>query len=458
MRAVFLLGLFVLGLAAFGAAVVRSTSPVRPRSPFSLSERLLALRIDRELPPGAHKRASLSLLSGKALFEVQDEPGGTLLRCPAQANLALQYASFATKGVAAGCEAEAQDDGADVRLYDLSQRTSPPLPGSEASTPIERQLEEALFLPALQLQNPAQPSVMKPGRLAACAPGQSNCALSLAAFAIVYCGDVRTCAEGACFQGRTADIQPDDIAVSLAEAQMASSSAQQISEAITPTTAAQFIASPPWGTQGPGSAEMAHDLRAFFDHDPRGVCLYLRGLDVERQRDAQLAAEALAFPVVAPFDPRATDRTSPLLSRLTPSFCDLPSEEACADKRARTSAQLAAVLGKLLAPPPGISHDELALHAGSSGPFELTFFDGLRVRLASKADVPKSRSQRGKLTVSYQPLWRDSVPERRARCEAEGAVCVFRTGDELVAIPPEQAEAARSPTYLLRLLDAWAVR
>ncbi|HEY2029901.1 MAG TPA: hypothetical protein VGH20_11910 [Myxococcales bacterium] len=456
MRALFLLGLLVLGLAASGAAVVRSRSPLRPRSPFSLSERLLALRINRDLPPEARKTASLSLGSGKALFEVRDEVGATLLRCPADADLAVQYASFATTGAARGCEAEAADDGADVRLYDASARASAPLPG-EASTLIEHQLEDALFLPALQLQNPGQLSAMKPGRLVACAAGQSNCALSLAAFAIVYCGDVRTCAEGACFQGRSADIQPDDIAVSLAQAQIRSSRAQQISEAITPTTAAQFIEAPPWGTQGPGSAEMAHDLRAFFDHHPRGLCLYLRGLDVERPRDAQVAADALSFPVLAPFDPRAPDRKSPLLARLTPGSCDLPSEEACADKRARTSAQFQAALGKLLPPLAATAHDELAYHVGSSGPFELTAFDGLRVRLSSKAEVSKGRSQRGRLTVSYQPLWAESVAERRARCEAQGTVCVFRTGD-FFAIPPEQAEAAQSPTYLLRLLDAWAAR
>lgn len=457
MRAASLLLLFALGLAASGAAVVQSRSPVRPRSPFSLSERLLALRIDRDLPPDAHKDAFLSLASGKALFEVRDEAGGTLLQCPAQGNLALQYASFATTGSAAGCEAEAADDGADVRLYDVGGHASPPLPGA-ASTASEEQLEEALFLPALELRNPALLSAMKPGRLAACGPGQSNCALSLAAFAIVYCGDVRTCAEGACFQARKGDIQPDDVALSLAYAQTTSSRARQISEAITQTTAAQFVEAPPWGTQGPGSAEMAHDLRAFFDHHPRGLCLYLRGLDVERPNDMQLAAEALAFPVFAPFDPRAPDRQTPLFARLTPSFCDLPSEAACADKRARTSAQIHAVLGKLLPPLSGLGHGETAQHVGSSGPFELTASDGLRVRLSSKVEVSKGRSQRGKLTVSYQPLWPQSVPQRRAACEAQAAVCVFRTGNDSFAIPPEQAEAARSPPYLLRLLDAWAAR
>jgi hypothetical protein len=457
MRAAVLVGLLVLGLAAFGAAVVRSNAPVRPRSPFSLQERLLALRIDRDLPLEARKEASLSVSSGKALFEVHDEAGQTLLQCPSQGNLAVQYASFSTTGTAPGCEAEAAGDGADVRLYEVAGHLSPPLPG-EASTPADRELEEALFLPALQLRSAAQPSVMKPGRLAACGPGQSNCALSLAAFAIVYCGDVRTCAEGACFQGRGADIQPDEVALSLAQAQSVSSPARQISEAITPTTLAQFIESPPWGNQGPGSAEMAHDLRGFFDHHPRGLCLYLRGLDVERSRDAQLAAEALAFPVFAPFDPRAPQHRTPLVQHLTPAFCDLPSEEACNDKRARTAAQFQAVLGKLLPPVPGIGHEELAYHVGSSGPFELTAFDGLRVRLESKIEVAKSKVRRGKLTVTAQPLWAQSVPERRAQCEAQQSVCVFRTGDEVSAIPAEQAEAARSPSYLSRLLDAWAAR
>src|SRR5207237_5072735 len=85
-----------------------------------------------------------------------------------------------------------------------------------AATLTEEQLHHALFLPALRLQHsgsegdgPAA-AVLQPGRLEACTSGGSNCAVSKAASALFYCGVVRTCAEGACFQGQTADVKPDD--------------------------------------------------------------------------------------------------------------------------------------------------------------------------------------------------------------------------------------------------------
>jgi hypothetical protein len=449
MRAALLLALFALGLAAAGAAVVRSSGPVRPGSRWSLSERLQALRIDRALlgsdralqgidrSPSldAQKSAALTLRGDKALFEVHEPAGPVLLRCPATGNLPVLYASYAASGGAAGCEAQAADDGGDVRLYELAGRASPPLPG-EAATLADEQLQAALYLPALAVTSGAPLSAMKPGRLSACGAGQANCALSLSAGAIVYCGDLRTCAEGACFQGRTEEIQPDEVAASLAYAQAATSRGAQISEAITPATAQRFVESPPWGAEGPGSAETARDLRGFFDKHPRGLCLYLRGLDVERPREARLAAEAMAFPIFAPFDPRAPERISPLFKDLQRALddegaaarlsCDLPGEQACKDKRERTVAQLRAALGKLGPPLAGIERDELAWHVGASGPFQLSVFDGLRVRLESKGDVAKSRSQRGKLVVSYQPLWPESMAERRARCQAQGSVCLFR--------------------------------
>jgi hypothetical protein len=436
MRAVILLALFVLGLAAAGATVVRSSGPVRPASRWSLTERLQALRIDRALPLEAQKQASLTLQGDKALFEVREQAGPVLLRCPAGGNLPVLFASYVTSGNAAGCEAQAADDGGDVRLYELAGRASPPLPG-EASTLTEEQLHDALYLPALAVKPGAPLSALKPGRLSACGAGQVNCALSLSAGAIVYCGDLRTCAEGACFQGRAADIQPDDVAASLAYAQAGPSHGAQISEAITPNTAPRFVESPPWGAEGPGSAETAHDLRGFFAKHPRGLCLYLRGLDVERPKDAELAAAAMAFPVFAPFDPRAPERISPLFKDLQRAlddegaaarlFCDLPGEQACKDKRERTVLQLRAALGRLAPPLAGIERDELAYHVGASGPFQLAAFDGLRVRLESKGDVAKGSRQRGKLLVSYQPLWAESMAERRARCQSQGSVCLFRS-------------------------------
>jgi hypothetical protein len=425
-RAAFLLVLFALGLAASGAVIVRSSGPVRAQDAWSLSARLQALRVSRGQPP--EKQALLSVRGEKALFEVREQAGPVLLQCPLHADLPALFASYNATGTAAGCDAQAADDGGDVRLYDLAGQVSPPLPG-EAATLTEEQLHDALFLPALRA---GVTSAMKPGRLTACASGQaSNCALSLSAGTLLYCGELRTCAEGACFQGRTGDLQPDEVAASL----YASSSI--VNEAVTATTVARFVESPPWGNAGPGSAETAHDLRGFFGQHPRGLCFHVRGLDTERPREALLAAQALSFPVFAPFDPRAPERATPLLrglqhaaededalAKLFP-HCDLPEDQACKERRFRIGLQLRSALGRLQPPLPGIEREELPYHVGSSGPFQLAVFDALRVRIESKLDVAKSKTSRGRLVVSYQPLWPESLAERKARCD--GGVCVFRS-------------------------------
>src|SRR5262249_28414858 len=155
-------------------------------------------------------------------------------------------------------------------------------------------------------------SILMSGRLETCAPGAANCAVSKAASALIYCGVVRTCAQGACFQGSTADLAPDDVAASLyyyqALAQAAAPSAvapgacgpvpmsvplsSLVSEVVTATSAARFIEAQPWNATtlgAPGSSETAADLRAFFDRQPRGICLVIRGIDVERPREAEMA-------------------------------------------------------------------------------------------------------------------------------------------------------------------------
>jgi hypothetical protein len=434
-----LVAVFALGLLGAFQVWVHSNGPVRPSSPWSLSERMEALRIDRSLPAAAQTQAQLALDALNASFEVREEAGPTLLRCPRQAELPALFESFVTNGSAEGCEAEAADDGGDVRVYQVAGRVSPVLPGA-ATTLAEQQLHDALWLPALQVKPGAALAAMKPGRLSACGAGQANCALSLSAGALLYCGDLRSCDEGACFQGlqgRHGDIQPDEVAASLAYAQTVSPRGPQVSEAITPATAARFVDSPPWGNAGPGSAETARDLRTFFEQHPRGLCLYVRGLDVERPREAQLAADALGFPVFPPFDPRAPERATPVYKDLQRasdddealaqlfSRCDLPTDSACKARRERLSVQLRSALGRLLPPLSGIEPEALLpYHVGSSGAFQLGAFDPLRVRLESRAEVAKSKSARGKLVVNYQPLWAESVAERRARC-TPASVCVF---------------------------------
>src|SRR5207248_2182928 len=236
----------------------------------------------------------------------------------------------------------------------------------------EQQLHDALFLPALQTarprDEPAPASVLQPGRLEACAGAGANCAVSKAASALLYCGVVRTCAEGACYQGGSADVAPDDVATSLyyyqalAQATAPSTVAPAacgpvpmsvhlstlVSEAVTATNSARFIEAQPWNAAtlgAPGSPETAADLRVFFDRHPRGICLFMRGIDVERPREAGMAAQTLAFPVFAPFDPRLPSRATPLLRSLQRAAfdeetmaalfgrCEPGGEKACKLKR-----------------------------------------------------------------------------------------------------------------------------
>ena len=471
MRSLLTLLLAVAGVATSGAAYVRSNDPVRPASPWSLAERLGALRLDRTLPPAVRKRATLALRGGHAVLKVREATGPVLLKCALRTGVDVTdaFLSYATVGAPPGCETQAVDEVGDVLVYEVSGRVSPLCPGQYA-TLTEQQLHDALFLPALQLSRapwqgaPAiepQSAVLRPGKLEACAGGEVDCALSKAAGALLYCGLVRTCAEGACFQGQTADIRPDDVATSLyyyqalAQAKAPSSVAPAacgavpmsvhlstlVSEAVTATTAARFIDAQPWNAAtlpSSGSSETAADLRAFFERHPRGVCLFMRGIDLERQREAEMAAQSLSFPVFAPFDPRAPGRATPLLRALQrASFddpamaslfarCDLSGERPCRLKRERIAAQLRSSLGKLQPGLGNLAEDEIPYHVGASGPFHLADYDSLHVSLESSAEVPKAKGTRSRLLISYQPLWAESVAEKLVQCRLQPGICLFR--------------------------------
>jgi hypothetical protein len=452
------------GVAASGTAYVRSNAPVRPASPWSLVERMGALRIDRALPPAVRKQATLSVRGSHAVLKVREATGPVLLKCPLRGDVPEQYLRFATSGSAAQCEAQAADEVGDVLVYEVSGRVSPLCPGQFA-TLTQQQLHDALFLPALQLsrrnEESAPASVLQRGRLDPCAAGSANCALSKAASALLYCGVVRTCAEGACFQGATADIAPDDVAASLyyyqalAQATAPSTVAPAacgpvpmsvhlstlVSEAVTATSAAKFIEAQPWNAAtlgAPASAETAAELRAFFDRHPRGICLLMRGIDVERPREAEMAAQTLAYPVFAPFDPRLSSRATPLLRSLQRAAfdeeamtallgrCEPGAERACRLKRERMASQLRASVGKLQTPLTNLAADELPFHVGASGPFHLADSDALHVTLESSAEVPKAKGTRSRLMIRYQPLWPESVADKRLQCLQQPGICLFR--------------------------------
>ncbi len=452
------------GVTASGTAYVRSSAPVRPASAWSLSERMGALRIDRALPSAVRKEATFSVRGRHAVLKVREPTGPVLLRCPMRGDLSEQYLRYATAGSTQQCEAQAVDEVGDVLVYEVSGRVAPLCPG-QYSTLTEQQLHDALFLPAIELSRPreesAPGSILQHGRLEPCAPGTANCALSKAASALLYCGVVRTCAEGACFQRSSTDLSPDDVAASLyyyqalSQATAPSSVAPAacgpvpmsvhlstlIGEAVTATSAARFIEAQPWNSStlgAPGSAETAADLRAFFDRHPRGICLFMRGIDVERPREAEMAAQTLAFPVFAPFDPRLPSRATPLLRSLQRAAfdeeamaslfgnCDAGAERACKQKRERMAAQLRSSLGKLQQPLTNLAADEIPFHVGASGPFHLTDYDALHVTLESSAEVPKVNGARSRLMIRYQPLWPESVADKRVQCRQQPGICLFR--------------------------------
>src|SRR4029077_4037811 len=205
-----------------------------------------------------------------AVLKVREPTGPVLLKCPMRSDLPDQFLRFATAGSAHQCEAQAVDEVGDVLVYEVSGRVAPLCPGQYA-TLTEQQLHDALFLTALQLSRRqslehAPGSILLSGRIEQCAPGAANCAVTKAASALIYCGVVRTCAQGACFQGSNADVAPDDVAASLyyyqALAQAATPSSvapaacgpvpmsvhlsSLVSEAVTAPTASRFIEAQPW--------------------------------------------------------------------------------------------------------------------------------------------------------------------------------------------------------------------
>ena len=127
--------LSLAGAAAGSSAYLRSSAPVGPASPWSLSERLAALRIDRRLPKAVRKQASLSLRGDHAVLKVREATGPVLLKCPLRAGLDVgdAYLSYATSGTPPGCETQAVDEVGDVLLYEVSGRVAPLCPGQYAT-------------------------------------------------------------------------------------------------------------------------------------------------------------------------------------------------------------------------------------------------------------------------------------------------------------------------------------
>ena len=121
--------------------------------------------------------------------------------------------------------------------------------------------------------------------------------------------------------------------------------------------------------------------------------------------------------------------------------CEPGAERACRAKRERIGSQLRASLGKLQPPLTNLAADEIPYHVGASGPFHLADYDALHLTLESSAEVPKARGQRSRLMIRYQPLWPESVVEKRLQCLQQPGICLFRSLWSLDA-PAKAAEAS----------------
>src|SRR5207244_6156574 len=106
--------------------------------------------------------------------------------------------------------------------------------------------------------------------------------------------------------------------------------------------------------------------------------------------------------------------------------CEPGGEKACKLKRERMAAQLRASVGKLQTPLTNLAADEIPYHVGSSGPFHLADYDALHVSLESSGEVAKAKGARSRLMISYQPLWPESVGDKRLQCLQQPGICLFR--------------------------------
>jgi hypothetical protein len=106
--------------------------------------------------------------------------------------------------------------------------------------------------------------------------------------------------------------------------------------------------------------------------------------------------------------------------------CDLASERACRLKRERLAAQLRSSLGKLEPGLANLAADEIPYHLGASAAFHLADYDSLHVSLESSAEVQKAKGARSRLMIRYQPLWPESVADKRLQCQQQPGICLFR--------------------------------
>ena len=180
------------------------------------------MRVERALPLNLQTQATLSFDGPAALLRVQAANSATLLRCARGADLAEALAQNAEGRAARDCETQLLDDTGDLIVYEASRRVPALCPGG-AATLSEEQLERALFLPALSLEQTPEgiprALILQDGTLQLCGDGEDKLARSSGRRA--RCSTAGWCLQlrrGRLLPGRE-EVKPDDVAASLYFAQ-----------------------------------------------------------------------------------------------------------------------------------------------------------------------------------------------------------------------------------------------
>ncbi len=469
MRALIALSSLATGAAALSYAAFHP-GPARPQKPFSLEQRVAALRINRALDlPEQQKKVRIEVrldddLARLRIAGLREQP--YTLECRRDEGK-IDLAQIAKQAVAEGIRPAVCDEresfAGDVRFFEVNKNVRAVCPGQyDGAT--EEQVHDALYLPAVASNKSKKKGVLEPGRIlnGDCGETEANCVLTRGPPSLVYCGNVRKCGgpDGACFAGST-PIKPTDVATSLyyyrglvmaqkpsdigtpecGATQTSLYRSSLVSEAITKETVDDFVKSGALDLPGmvlaAGDNPLYQRLKQFLSTSDRGICFVLQQFD-ERNTAAAMVEQALSFPVFAPFDASESDRkrASPLLRALQNAAgmkdkaqilfgktCEL-EQSKCAAQLTRIQSQLTASLGALEEPLSSLSAGELPLHIAGSGSLRVSDYDpDSRLLLASWT---KAAGSDRPLAAAVERLWPEAIAEQRAACRRESKTCYFR--------------------------------
>ncbi len=489
MRAIVALCALATGAAALAAAGFYP-GPARAGQPFSLAQRVAALRINRgiELSDDQAKKIKMevrldSSLAKLKVIGVRERPFSLeCRRADGADDLGLIAKKTLREGIRpAFCDERDQAAG-DLRFFEIDHNVRAICPGQYSGV-TEEQVHDALFLPALVSTRAGKKrAVLEQGRLPGdcgkdgkncdCGPNETNCVVSRGPPSLVYCGNIRACtpgrADSACFSG-TARIRPADVAASLyyyralvmapkpsdvsvpecGPTQTSLYRSSLVSEVVTSETVENFIRS---GALDDSRMKLAfarpdgvpfienplyQRLRQLLAGNESGVCFVLQQFD-ERITGAAMIEQALSFPVFAPFD-AADDghsRASPLLRGLQNAVASTEKMSAlfgksCELEASKCGAQLERISTQLKA---ALGNTSPALGSLSAAELPLHVAGSGTFKVSDYdpdsrlklASWNKAPGSDRPLIAQIERLWPEAVGDQRAACRQDGKSCYFR--------------------------------